>query len=259
MADDAVLYEKISDHVAVVTINRPEARNAVNADVASGIDQAVKQSEADEDVWAVVLTGSGEKAFSAGADLKAIAAGQASALSTPDGGFGGLTQAKRTKLWIAGVNGAALAGGCELVLSCDLVVASEQAVFGVPEVKRGLVALAGGIFRLPRALPKAVAMELIATGGTLAAKRALELGFVNRVVAPEDVRSEAIKFAENICLNAPLSVRESLVVARLAYDLSEEELWAMSADAGRRIFKSEDIKEGPRAFIEKRAPQWKGR
>ena len=259
MTDQSVIYEKVGEHIAVVTINRPDARNAISASVANGIDAAVKASEDDPDVWAVILTGAGEKAFCAGADLKAIAAGEWKSLSTKDGGFGGLTRAEWSKVWIAAVNGAAVAGGCELVLSCDLVVAEKRAVFGVPEVKRGLAALAGGMFRLPRALPKAIAMELIATGGVLSAERAATLGFVNRVVANGEARTSAITFAEEICANAPLSVRESLMIARKAYDLDEETLWRLSAEAGRRIFKSEDVKEGPRAFIEKRPPHWKGR
>ncbi|MEM8937239.1 MAG: enoyl-CoA hydratase-related protein [Pseudomonadota bacterium] len=259
MSDNALRYEKIGDHIALVTINRPEARNAVNPAVAAGIDAAVKESEADDQVWAVVLTGAGDKAFCAGADLKAIAAGEAASMMTKDGGFAGLTEATRTKLWIAAVNGAALAGGCELTLSCDLIVASEKASFGVPEVKRGLVALAGGVFRLPRALPKAIALELIATGGVLSVERALQLGFINRIAPHDRVVEDALAFAEEICANAPLCVRESLVVARQAYDLDEEALWSLSAEAGKRIFKSEDFKEGPRAFVEKRAPEWKGR
>lgn len=259
MPEEPLRYETVGDHIALVTINRPDARNAVNSAVAEGIDAAVKQSEADDDIWAVVLTGSGDKAFCAGADLKAIAAGEGKALSTKDGGFGGLTRAQRTKLWIAAVNGAALAGGCEFVLSCDFVVASEKATFALPEVKRGLAAIAGGVFRLPRALPKAVAMELIATGGALTAERAHALGFVNRLTPHGEARDAALAFAKEICENAPLSVRESLMVARRAYDLDEAELWKLSDAAGRRIFKSEDFQEGPRAFVEKRPPQWRGR
>lgn len=259
MTNEALLYEKVGDHIALVTINRPNARNAVDADVTQGLSAALVASEADEDIWVVILTGAGEQAFCAGADLKAVAAGEARSLSTMDGGFAGFTNAKRGKIWIAAVNGAALAGGCELVLACDLVVASQAAKFGVPEVKRGLVALAGGVFRLPRALPKAVAIELIATGGTLTAQRAHELGLVNRLAPVDELARSALDLAKEICCNAPLAVRESLLVARKAYDLPESELWNLSAEAGRRIFASEDIKEGPRAFIEKRPPRWIGR
>jgi enoyl-CoA hydratase len=259
MTDQPVLFERAGDHVVIVTINRPDARNAVNAAVANGIEDALKTTEANPDIWAVVLTGAGDKAFCAGADLKAISAGEGAALNTKDGGFGGLTQAKRKKLWIAAVNGAALAGGCELVLSCDLVVAEEHATFGLPEVKRGLVALAGGVFRLPRALPKAIAIEMIATGGAISAERAERFGLVNRITPAGGARAAAIAFAEEICANAPLCVQESLALARQGYDFDEDTLWRLSGEAGRRIFKSEDFKEGPRAFIEKRAPQWKGR
>lgn len=259
MSEEQLRYEKVGDHIALVTINRPEARNAVNGAIAEGIEAAVKTSEADDDIWAVVLTGAGDKAFCAGADLKAIAAGEGKALSTKDGGFGGLTRAPRTKLWIAAVNGAALAGGCEFVLACDLVVASDKATFALPEVKRGLAAIAGGLFRLPRALPKAVAMELIVTGGALTAERAFALGFVNRLAPHGETRAAAIAFAQEICESAPMSVRESLIIARQAYDLDESALWSLSDEAGRRIFKSEDFKEGPRAFVEKRPPQWRGR
>ncbi|MCG8442390.1 MAG: enoyl-CoA hydratase-related protein [Caulobacterales bacterium] len=259
MSDGALLYRNVSDHVALVTINRPGALNAVNGEVAQGVDAAVKASEADPDLWAVVLTGAGEKAFSAGADLKALAAGEGASLATPDGGFGGLTRAERSTLWIAAVNGLAVGGGCELALSCDLIVASEEASFGLPEVKRGLAAFAGGMFRLPRALPRAVAMELIVTGESLPARRALELGLVNRLAPPGEAAGAAIALAETVCGNAPLSVRESMKVARMAYDLDEEALWAMSDAARRVIVRSEDFKEGARAFVEKRAPVWKGR
>ncbi|MEM9749991.1 MAG: crotonase/enoyl-CoA hydratase family protein [Pseudomonadota bacterium] len=259
VSDQAVLFETIGDHIALLTINRPEARNAVNADVVNGIDRALKETESDDQIWAVILTGAGDKAFCAGADLKAVAAGETASLMTKEGGFGALTRAHRTKLWIAAINGSALAGGCELALACDLIVASQHAVFGVPEVKRGLAALAGGIFRLPRALPKAIALELIATGGVLDAERALRFGLVNRLTREGEALTGAIEFAETISANAPLAVRESLAVARQSYDLDEDALWALNDAAAVRIMKSEDFKEGPRAFVEKRSPQWKGR
>src|SRR5215212_10266320 len=157
--------------VAVLTINRPEARNAVNGDVARSMEAGLDRLEADDDTWVGVVTGTGP-VFSAGADLKAIASGQAADLQTKRGGFGGITARERTKPLVAAVDGPALAGGCEIVLSCDLVVASTNARFGIPEVKRSLVAAAGGLFRLPRAIPRNVAMELALTGDPIDAERA---------------------------------------------------------------------------------------
>lgn len=255
----AILIDHPVPHVARVTINRPEARNAVNGDVASGLDAAVKAIEADDAIRCVVLTGAGDIAFCAGADLKEVSAGRIASLVTPDGGFAGFVRQPRTKPWIAAVNGVALAGGTEIVLSCDMSVVSDDARFGLPEVKRGLAALAGGLYRLPRALPKAIALELIATGEPLSAERALGFGLVNRVVAKADVVKEALALAELIASNAPIAVRESLAVARSSYDLTEAELAKASEALGLRLAKTEDYKEGPLAFIEKRAPRWTGR
>src|ERR1700694_4198221 len=167
-------YE-VSDRVAVITIRRPEARNAVNGEVASGIEAAIDNLEEDPEVRAGVVAGEGP-VFSAGADLKAIAAGQANSLQTARGGFAGITQRERTKPLIAAVDGPALAGGCEIALACDMIVASRQAIFGLPEVKRSLLAAAGGLFRLPRTLGPQVAMEAILTGEPISAQRAYDLG-----------------------------------------------------------------------------------
>src|SRR5438477_908113 len=179
---EAVLTKKIAEHVTLVTINRPDARNAVNGDVAQGIERAVNETEKDPNVWVVILTGSGDIAFSAGADLKAVSQGGGAALRTQQGGLAGFVHRARTKPWLAAGNGVALAGGREIALACDLIVAIDEAAFGVPEVKRGLVAGAGGLYRLPRALPKAIALELIMTGDRLDAKRALHYGLINRLV-----------------------------------------------------------------------------
>ena len=179
---DAVLFEVIEPHIALVTINRPEARNAVNAAVAAGIEAAVERVEQDSDLWAVILTGAGPHAFCAGADLKEVSKGTAAGLSTEKGGFGGFVRAQRTKLWIAAAQGHALAGGLELLLACDLAVAAETANLGLPEVKRSLVAGAGGVFRLPRALPKAIALQMIATGEPISAARAAQFGLINAAV-----------------------------------------------------------------------------
>ena len=244
--------------VAVLTINRPEARNAVNGDVASGIEDAIDRIEADDETWVAVLTGAGP-VFSAGADLKAIATGQAAALNTKKGGFAGIARRERTKPIIAAVNGPALAGGCEIVLSCDMVVASTEARFGVPEVKRSLVAGAGGLFRLPRALPTAIAMELVLTGDPIDAQRAYDLGFVNQLVEPGQAVEAAVALAERICVNAPVAVRESRAVVLAGALADDETAWRLTNEAFGRVVQTEDFAEGPKAFIEKRAPEWKGR
>ena len=259
MTNSAVLIERLPDHVTLVTINRPEARNAVNGDVASGLDAAITQTEADPDTWVVILTGAGSDAFSAGADLKAVSGGQGNSLRTERGGFASFVHAPRTKPWIAAINGPALAGGCELALACELRVAVPQARFGLPEVKRGLIASAGGLYRLPRALPQAVALEMILTGDPIPAERALALGMINALAERDGLIAAAQALAARITVNAPVSVRHSLSVARKALDLTDTELQAESARAQQVNMTSEDFKEGPRAFIEKRAPRWVGR
>ncbi|SDR59940.1 enoyl-CoA hydratase [Rhizobiales bacterium GAS113] len=257
--NDAVLIERRTTRIAVVTLNRPGARNAVDAAVTAGLANALATTEADPDIWAVVVTGAGEQAFCAGADLKVIAAGQSDSLRTAAGGFAGFVFAEREKPWIAAVNGLALAGGFEIALACDLIVATENAAFALPEVKRGLIASAGGAFRLPRRLPRALALEMIATGERLEAQRALALGLVNRIVPAGTACDAAISLAEAICANAPLAVRESLKIGRIAADHAEAEMWVRSDAARQRIQATEDYREGPRAFIEKRPPRWTGR
>ncbi len=243
---------------AVLTINRPEARNAVNGEVASGMEAAIDRLEADDEVWVGVVTGTGT-VFSAGADLKAIAAGQAAALATERGGFAGITTRERTKPLIAAVGGPALAGGCEIVLSCDLVVATPEARFGIPEVKRSLVAAAGGLFRLPRALPRNLAMELALTGDPIDAQRAYDLGLVNVLADSGQALDAALALAERINANAPLAVRESRKVVREGVGADDATAWKLTNASMAKVMGSEDFAEGPLAFIEKRAPEWKGR
>lgn len=254
-----VLRSPVLDHMIIVTINRPEARNAVNASVAEALDAIVDETEADPDIWAVVLTGAGGKVFCAGADLKAVANGEMSSLYTDRGGFAGFVTAKRTKPWIAAVEGLALAGGCEIALACDFIVATEGGAFGLPEVTRGLIAAAGGLYRLPRAIPQRVAAELIVTAERLPSERAAAYGMVNRLVSPGQAIAQAIELAATINRNAPLAVRESLAIMKVVTDFDEATLQTMSLAGQDRLAKTRDFAEGPRAFIEKRAPRWEGR
>jgi enoyl-CoA hydratase len=196
--------------------------------------------------------------FCAGADLTEVAAGRGKTLNTPDGGFAGFVHSKRRKPWIAAVAGAVLAGGCELSLACDMIVAGETSRFGLPEVKRGIFAGAGGVHRLPRALPRAVALEMIATGDPIDAARAYALGMINRLAPAEGVLEAAKSLARAIAVNAPISVVESLAIAREAQQATDEAMRARCAEVGARVLASADAKEGPRAFVEKREPVWKG-
>lgn len=243
---------------AVVKINRPDARNAVNADVAQGIEAAIDKIEADDGIWVGILTGE-PPVFCAGADLKEINAGRAGSLATERGGFGGIVQRERAKPIIAAVDGPALAGGTEIVLACDLVVASTTATFGIPEVKRSLVAAGGGLFRLGRKLPFNLAMELALTGDPIAAQQAHSHGLVNRLVEPGKALDGAIALAEQICANAPVAVRESRKVVLAATNAPDDVGWKMSIEGMAAAMSSEDFSEGLTAFIEKRPPQWKGR
>jgi len=254
-------YE-LRGHVAVITINRPGARNAVNTDVAQGIEAAIDRLEGEEDAWVGVLTGAQtEKGwiFCAGADLKQMAT-DPGGMSTAKGGFGGFVQRERTKPVIAAVDGPALAGGTELVLACDLVVASETAVFGIPEVKRNLVAAGGGLFRLPRKLPRNIAMELTLTGRLdFPAERAHHFGLVNVLTAEGKALEGALELAAQITEAAPLAVRESRKIVIQATDQPDEVGWKMSGEGIVAMFGTEDFSEGLNAFIEKRAPKWQGK
>ncbi len=254
MADE-VLRER-RGHVELLTINRPEARNAINLATAVALGDALDECEADDEVWVVVLTAAGDKAFSAGMDLKAFAAGE---FPTTNEGFGGITRRDFTKPLIAAANGSALAGGFEIMISCDMVVAADHAKFGIPEASRGLVAGAGGLIRLPKLVPMAVAYEMALTAEPIDAERAYELGLVNRVVPGDQVLDAAIALAERIAKNAPLAVRTSKAVMRRSRELSEDEAWAASDGAFAMIGRSADAMEGAMAFAEKRVPNWQGR
>src|SRR5918993_5210472 len=259
---EIVQYE-VQGRVALITLNRPEARNAVNGDVAEGIEAAIDKMEADDSVWIGVLQanteGQANPVFCAGADLKAINSGDAARLNTKRGNFAGFVYRERRKPVIVAVDGLATAGGCEIVLAADLVVATTRSAFGLAEAKRNLVAGAGGLFRLPRAVGQAAAMEAILTGEPIPAERAYALGLISRLVEPGEATNEALRLAEQITKSAPLAVWESRQVVLAAAHEDDETLKRMTGEAFARVMQSEDTKEGLEAFIEKRQPNWAGR
>ena len=257
MADE-VLRER-RGNVEILTINRPEARNAINGAVSRAMSAIMDELGEDADCWVVVITGAGDKAFSAGMDLKAFARGEGGEITAASGGFAGLSTRQFPKPIIAAVNGSCLAGGFEIMLSCDLVVAADHAVFGIPEAKRGLIAGAGGLIRMPKRLPMAVALEMAMTGDPIDAGRAHALGLVNRVVPAASLLDEALALAGTIAANAPLAVRYSKSVMKLAAELPESEGWKINAEAAGVVFSSADAMEGPIAFAEKRPPKWQGK
>ena len=257
-----VEYE-VRGKVAIITLNRPEARNAVNGDVASGLEAAIDKLEADSNVWVGVLAantaGQERPVFCAGADLKAINSGQAAALNTKRGGFGGFVYRDRKKPVIAAVDGLATAGGCELVLACDMLVATTRSAFGLAEATRNLIAGAGGLFRLPRAIGRAVAMEAILTGESFSAQRAYELGMVNKLVEPNTALDAALDLALRVCKAAPLAVWASRKIVLASETESDQTLIDMTNKEFGAVLASEDTKEGLTAFIEKRPPNWQGK
>lgn len=256
---EIVRYEVIADHVALVTLDRPEKRNAVNVALANQLDACVKRSEADPDIRVVILTSSNDAVFCAGADLSDVAAGNGPRLFTADGGFGGLVDAKRKKPWIAAAKGAVMAGGMELCLACDMIVAADDSRFSLPEVKRSFIATEGGVTRLTKAIPRAIALELIATGDPIDARRAYEVGLLNRVVPCDQVLEAAIALASAIAANAPLAVYEAIQVAKETIVLGDEESSRLAKAALERLRATEDFKEGPQAFLQKRPAVWVGR
>ena len=250
------LLRERQGHIEILTINRPEARNAINLATATALSAALDEAGSDDDVWVVVLTAAGDKAFSAGMDLKAFASGE---FPITEQGFGGITKRDFPKPIIAACNGSALAGGCEIMLSCDLVVAADHARFGIPEVSRGLVAGAGGLIRLPRRIPRSIALEMALTGDPIDADRALQIGLVNRVVPGDRLMAEALALAERIARNAPMAVRKSKEVMLQASELSESEAWDVNDAVFGEIGRSADAMEGAVAFAEKREPNWTGK
>ena len=262
-SSDAGALTERRGNTLVITINRPEARNAVNQAVSVGIGDALAQAQDDPEIWAVVITGAGDKSFCAGADLKAISRGEnIFHPDHPEWGFAGFVQHFIDKPVIAAVNGTALGGGTELALASDLVVAQASAQFGLPEVKRGLIAAAGGIFRIVEQLPRKIGMRLLVTGEPITAEEAARWGLINEVVPGGTVLDAALALADRITVNAPLAVQASKRVAVGADDgvvTAETDAWKRSNRAMRGVFSSQDAMEGPLAFAQKRAPVWKAR
>ena len=238
--------------VRLITLNRPEARNAVNSALGLALVAAVDELDSDDGLTAGVLTGAG-RGFSAGMDLKAFAK------EGPPKGFNQFLVNGSQKPLIAAVEGFALAGGLEIALTCDLIVAAKGVKLGIPEVNKGLFAAGGGLFRLPARVPYGVAMEMALTSDPILAEQAHELGLVSRVAEPGKAAEVALELAERIAQNAPLAVAASKQVIRQTRGLTEEDSWALQGPLVGRVFTSEDAKEGPRAFAEKRAPKWTGR
>lgn len=240
----------------LITMNRPQARNAMDFETATALAAAIDQLESRDDLAVAILTGAGGT-FCSGMDLKGFLEGKRPSL--PGRGFGGLTEKPPRKVLIAAVEGYALAGGFELVLACDMVVAAENAQFGVPEVKRGLAATAGGLVRLPRQLPYRIALELALTGDMFPAARAYHYGLVNRLAAPGEALAEARRLAQTIAANGPLSVAASKRVVVESQDWPAAELWERQAALTEHVFSSADAREGSAAFAEKRKPVWQGK
>ncbi|MEW9554423.1 crotonase/enoyl-CoA hydratase family protein [Nonomuraea sp. NPDC050783] len=251
---DEVLVEE-SGNVAIITINRPKARNAVNGAVARGIAEALDGLDARPEISAYVLTGAGGT-FCAGMDLKGFLSGDFPVVEGR--GFGGLTESPPKKPLVAAVEGYALAGGFEMALACDLIVASAESTFGLPEPKRGLVAGAGGIMRLPRRIPYHVAMEIALTGDHYPAARLYELGLVNRITEPGQALEGALELARKVAANAPLALAATKKVIIESQDWPLEEMFKKQGAIINPVFGSKDAMEGAAAFAEKRAPQWKG-
>ncbi len=254
--EDGPLLTERRDRVLLITINRPDQRNAVNAAVAAGIAGALDELDGDAGLSVGVLFGAG-KGFCAGMDLKAFVTGERPHVEGR--GFAGITQRAAEKPLIAAVEGFALAGGLEVALACDLIVAARGARLGIPEVKRGLVAAAGGLMRLPRALPRNVAMEMALTGDPIEAERAHDLGLVNRLTEPGEALTAALELADTIAANGPLSLAATKRILVESADWPDSEFFERQQPIYDPVFNSQDAREGATAFAERRAPQWKGR
>jgi enoyl-CoA hydratase len=256
MSDERAVLTERRERILLITINRPDQRNAINAAVASGIATALDTLDTDAGLSLGVLTGAGN-GFSAGMDLKAFVAGERPYAG--DRGFAGITQRASDKPLIAAIEGFAVAGGLEIALACDLIVAARGARLAIPEVKRSLVAAGGALLRLPRALPRNVALELALTGDPIDAERAHELGLVNRLAEPSEALDLALELADLIAANGPLALAATKRILLESVDWPDSEFFARQGEIARPVMGSEDAREGARAFAEKRPPVWHGR
>ncbi len=255
LGNDDLLVER-HDNVLVMTINRPEARNAISRDVSQGVADATDFLDADPTLAVGILTGAGGT-FCSGMDLKAFLTGANPLIEGR--GFGGMTERPARKPVIAAVEGWALAGGCEIALACSMIVAANDAKFGIPEVKRSLVAGAGGLLRLPKRVPLNIAMELVLTGDPMSAERAHHFGLVNRLTEPGKALESALELAAAIAANGPLALAATKEILERSSDWTFEEGWAKQSEIFLPVFASEDAREGAQAFAEKRPPVWQGR
>ena len=253
---DRLLVEHVADGCVLLRMNRKDAANAVDTPMTTAMQQALVWTEADPLVRVVVLGSAHPTVYCAGADLHTVATGKVAELFPVEGGFAGFVCASRRKPWIAMVDGAALAGGLEIALACDLIVASTTAHFGLPETSRGLAALAGGVQRLPLRIPAAVAMDMILSGQPIDGQRAFQIGLISRLTAPGDLLATCLDLARTIAQQAPGAVRDSLFAARTALRLGEQAAWDMTPTLEKRRLHSDELKEGMRAFVERRAPVW---
>lgn len=257
MSTQKVLTE-LRDGVLIVTINRNERRNAIDAETSAAMEEILNDAEKKPDVRVIVLTGAGERSFCAGEDLAAFdEAGECQTIMAH--GFGGMTERVSPKPIICAANGTAVAGGLEIALACDLIVAAEHARFGLSEVKVGLLATSGGLIRLSRDIPRKVAMEMVMTGTLISAERAREVGLINYVVPADQVMDKALELAHTIAANAPLSLKLTKELFHVSPQISIEDAQRFCNRCWDYIEKTEDAKEGPQAFLEKRKPEWKGR
>lgn len=256
---DKTVLTELKEGVLIITINRNERRNAIDPDTANLMEQILNDAEKDPQVGAILITGAGDRSFCAGEDLAALGE-NGECLTETEHGFAGITERLCSKPIVCAANGTAVAGGLEIALACDVIVAADHARFGLTEVKVGLLATSGGLVRLPKLIPAKIAAEMCLTGNLITAQRAYEVGLVNHVVPADQVMDKAMELAQRMAANAPISLRLTKQLLHMAPHTSVEDgMRVCRYMAWKYVEGTEDAKEGPQAFLEKRKPQWKGR